>query len=268
MERILYILPLLCYGLLAVVHLLPGLLPRRVEDQGRAIGVVGTVGHVVALAAAAAYVPVGPAFPEALSAASLGVMIAWVVIAKGRLRSLGMLLAPIALVLLGTALVVPHRQVAALEETGTSVWLPVHLGLMFAGLAGFALSFAVGVIYLIVRTRLKNRHFDGLGRLPPLEVLDRIQFRSTLFGFVFLTLGIGVGGLWAAASLEEPWLVDPKVGFTLVIWLWYGVALQVRLIAGLRGRWSALFSIVGFAGMLFSLLAVNFLLSGWHGYAG
>ena len=47
-----------------------------------------------------------------------------------------------------------------------------------------------------------------------------------------------------------------------------GAALQVRLVAGGRGRWTALFSIVGFAGLLFSLLGVNFLYSGFHGYAG
>jgi ABC-type transport system involved in cytochrome c biogenesis permease subunit len=177
-----------------------------------------------------------------------------------------MLLAPLALVTLGTAMVVPHRSVIALEETGVSPWLPVHLGLMFAGLGGFALSFAVGIAYLLVRWRLKHRRFDSLGRLPPLELLDRVQFRSTLFGFVFLTLGIGAGGAWAAMSLGEPWLVDPKVLFTLVIWLWYGIALQVRIVAGMRGRWSALFSIVGFGGMIFSMVALNWFVSGWHGY--
>ena len=89
-----------------------------------------------------------------------------------------------------------------------------------------------------------------------------------LFGFVFLTLGIGAGGAWAAASLTEPWAVDPKVLFTLLIWVWYGLALQVRLVAGRRGRWTALFSIVGFAGLLFSLIGVNFLVSGFHAYGG
>jgi ABC-type transport system involved in cytochrome c biogenesis permease subunit len=93
-----------------------------------------------------------------------------------------------------------------------------------------------------------------------------VQFRSTLFGFVFLTLGIAVGGVWAAASLNEPWVLDPKVVFTLALWVWYGISLQARLTSGLRGRWSALFSIVGFTGMVFSMLVLNFV-SGWHGYA-
>jgi ABC-type transport system involved in cytochrome c biogenesis permease subunit len=267
MDRVPYLLPMVLYGVLSFVHLLPGVWPA-VEQRARAIGIVAVALHVLALALQLAFETSPPGYPEALSAASLGVMAAYALTAEGRLRSLGMLLSPLGLVLLGTSLVVPHRQVAALADAGPSPWLPVHLGLMFAGLAGFALSFAVGVAYLLVRWRLKHRKFDMLGRLPPLEMLDRLQFRSTLFGFVFLTLGIGAGGVWAAAAMKEPWFFDPKVLFTLVIWLWYGIALQVRLVAGMRGRWSALFSIVGFAGLIFSMVALNFLVSGWHGYAG
>ena len=265
MERVPYILPLVLYGALSFAHLLPDV-GRAVVRRGRWVAAAGLVSHGLALLIAVFYGAPSPGLPEGLSAAALGAMVAYVAIGSGRLRSLGILLAPLATVTLGTSLVVPHRQVVAMETAGVSPWLPVHLGLMFAGLAGFALSFAVGVLYLLVRWRLKNRQFAGLGKLPPLEMLDRLQFRSTLFGFVFLTLGIGAGGAWAAASLQEPWLLDPKVLFTVMIWLWYGVALQVRLVAGMRGRWSALFSIVGFLGMIFSMVVLNFLVSGWHGY--
>ena len=122
-------------------------------------------------------------------------------------------------------------------------------------------------MFLFVRSRLKGKkNLAALKRLPSLEVLDRIQFRSTLFGFAFLTLGIAAGGAWAAASLTEPFFFDPKVLLTLVIWAWYGIALQVRLVAGWRGRWSALFSIVGFSGLIFSMLVLNFVVQGWHAY--
>lgn len=205
-------------------------------------------------------------FPEALSGVGLGIGFAYVWVFAPNTRALGMLLAPLALVMLGTAQVVPHRTVMALAETGFSPWLPVHLGLVFAGIGGFALSSVVGVVFLWARRRLKNKRFEGLARVPSLEVLDRIQFRAMLFGFVFLTLGIGAGGAWAAVSLQEPFVMDPKILFTLVIWAWYGAALQVRLVAGRRGRWTALFSVVGFVGLLFSMAGLNFLLNGWHSY--
>ena len=266
MERLSYIPPLCAYGVLAFAHLLPGVVPGWLEKNARALGITGVALHVVALGIVAGLGHVTPGVPEALSAAALGSMLAYVIVGAGRLRVLGLLLAPLSLVLLATSLFVPHQTMKAISETGSSAWLPLHLALTFSGFAGFTLAFAVGIAYLFVRDRLKRRKLDAIGRLPPLEVLDRIQFRSMLFGFVFLTLGIGVGGVWAAVALPEPWLGDPKVWFSFVVWAWYGIALQVRLVAGLRGRWSALFSIAGFVGMVFSLLAVNLLLSGFHGY--
>ena len=64
------------------------------------------------------------------------------------------------------------------------------------------LSMRLGDQVIITRrgAMLKHKNFAGMARLPSLEVLDRIQFRAMLFGFVFLTLGIGAGGAWAVAS--------------------------------------------------------------------
>ena len=268
MERLAYIVVLVAWGFVTLGHLLPDVVGERLRERSRVVASAAVVVHAVALVLVGVLSPYPTGFPEALSATSLGVGIAYVAVARSSTRALGMLLAPLALVLLGTAQVVPHNSVQALEETGPSPWLPIHLGLMFAGIGGFALSSVVGVMYLWARGRLKQKKFSNMSRLPSLEVLDRIQFRAMLFGFVFLTLGIGAGGAWAAASLREAWEIDPKVWFTLLIWAWYGAALQVRLLTGRRGRWTALFSIVGFAGLLFSLVGLNFLLSGWHAYGG
>jgi ABC-type transport system involved in cytochrome c biogenesis permease subunit len=266
-ERLPYIAVIVAWGFLSIGHLLPDVVGSTLRERSRVVGAVAVVVHLVTLAIAGFTAP-NPGFPEALSATSLGVGVAYVAVVHRNLRALGLLLAPLAMVTLGTSLVVPHRTVVALEHTGTSPWLPIHLGLMFAGIAGFALSSVVGIVYLWARSRLKGKKFQGMSRLPSLEVLDRIQFRAMLFGFVFLTLGIGAGGVWAAASLQEAWGNDPKIWFTLCIWAWYGAALQVRLVAGRRGRWTALFSIVGFGGLLFSLVGLNFLLGGWHAYGG
>jgi len=267
-DRLPYIAVIVAWGFVSIAHLLPTWVDDRLRSNLRSIAGIGVLVQVVTLFAVLIVGTEPTGFPEALSAMSLGVGIAYVSVATQRLRALGMLLAPLALVLLGTAQVVPHRTVTALDETGFSAWLPIHLGLVFAGIGGFALSSVVGVLFLWARRRLKQKNFAGMARLPSLEVLDRIQFRAMLFGFVFLTLGIGAGGAWAAASLQGSFAADPKIWFTLLIWAWYGAALQVRLVTGRRGRWTALFSIVGFAGLLFSLVGLNFLLSGWHAYGG
>jgi ABC-type uncharacterized transport system permease subunit len=203
-ERLPYIAVIVAWGFVSLGHLLPDVVGERPRTWSRPAAAMAVVVHLITLVIAAVSVD-SPGFPEALSATSLGVGIAYVAVVRRGLRALGLLLAPLAMVVLGTSLVVPHRTVAALEHTGVSPWLPIHLGLMFAGIAGFALSSVVGVVYLWARGRLKAKKFAGMGRLPSLEVLDRIQFRAMLFGFVFLTLGIGAGGVWAAVTLSEAW---------------------------------------------------------------
>jgi ABC-type transport system involved in cytochrome c biogenesis permease subunit len=267
-ERLPYIPVLAIYAFMTVCHLLPHLVSKRVAHSARFWSSIGALIHIVTLVWGVVHTTHAPGFPEALSATSVGIVVAYAWVGTGRVRAVGMLLAPLALVLLGTALVVPHSSVTAVEDLGYSPWLPIHLGLIFSGIGGFGLSGMVGIFYLWARDRLKKKQFDDLQSMPSLEVLDRIQFRAMLFGFVFLTLGIGAGGAWAAASLDESWSFDGKVLFTLLIWFWYGLALQVRLVLGRRGRWTALFSIVGFAGLMSSLVGVNFLISGWHGYGG
>ena len=266
MEQVPYIPVLIVYGFLAVTHFIPSLCSDWVLRSSRAIAYAGVSLHTIAFIGVVVWGG-SPGFPQALSAAALGVMASYVFVVGKKTQILGMFLTPLGTVLLGTSLVVPGHQVAAMKVVGTSsAWLPIHLGLIFAGIGGFALAFAVGCAYLFVRDRLKRKKVGGLFRFPSLEVLDRIQFRATLSGFVFLTLGIAAGGAWAAASLEPLRTWDPKVLFTLLIWAWYGLGLQLRLVRGWRGRWAALFSIIGFAGLAFSLVLFNFVSTGWHSY--
>jgi len=265
MERLLLVLPLLAYGYVAFAYLLPGVVGERGLERARPLAVAGALVHLVELTLS---VMRGhrPGISMALSATALTMVVAWVWLVRKRQKPVAMLIGPLAVVLLGTSEVIPEGRVMPLSEAAGSAWLPVHLGLMFSGLVGFVLSFAVGVLYLYVRGRLKQKDFRQLGRMPSLETLDRIQFRATLFGFVFLTLGIGAGGAWAAATMDRPWALDPIVWFTVLTWLWYGIALQVRLVAGWRGRWSALFSIVGFGGLLATLALSQILFRSWHTY--
>src|SRR5678816_194782 len=112
MERVPYILPLVLYAALSFAHLLPGVWPV-VDANLRRVTLIAALLHAIALAVSVAFGDDPAGFPEALSGAALGVVIAYGWTADGRLRALGMLLVPLATVLLGTSLVVPHRQVVA-----------------------------------------------------------------------------------------------------------------------------------------------------------
>ncbi|MCJ7833248.1 MAG: cytochrome c biogenesis protein CcsA, partial [Deltaproteobacteria bacterium] len=63
------------------------------------------------------------------------------------------------------------------------------------------------------------------------------------------------------------WRWDPKEVWSLITWLLYAALLHGRLVAGWRGRRSAMISIVGFLVLIFSFLGVNFLVKGYHSFS-
>ena len=207
---------------------------------------------------------------DALGAFALLVVLNFLLLGRQRpkLLSLGVVLLPLASGLLCTSMLVPSSPVKALSGVTDPLLFPLHTALTFLGLTGLAVAFGLGIVYLSVRRRLKAKRLEGITSLPALEVLDRIHFKFQLGGFIALTLGILFGALWANDRLGADWVTDPKILASLLIWGWYAVAIQSRLAFGWRGRAGVLFSVVGFVGVVASLVGVTLLFSGWHGVGG
>ncbi len=176
-----------------------------------------------------------------------------------RMELLEGVLKPVAAVLLALGLVLPTETAASDVE---GLWLVVHIGGMVLGVAGLALSFGASVVWLRVRARLKSKRLAGLSRLPSLDQLDRLNTRFTLLGFAALTVGISAGGVWA--HFDGFPSLDPTIVITLLLWAWYAVAIQLRVVSGWRGRLAAVFSVVGFAVMLLCYVLIQITYQGWH----
>jgi ABC-type transport system involved in cytochrome c biogenesis permease subunit len=103
-------------------------------------------------------------------------------------------------------------------------------------------------------------------RLPPLDVLDRMNVAAALVGFGFLTLAIAVGSVWTAQLFGDlgHLMRDPKILVALLTWAVYGVALGGRRLPRWSGAHTAYSTTIGFLAVLFSIFAVNFLLSEFH----
>ncbi len=182
---------------------------------------------------------------------------------RERMELLGRILLGLAVALLLLALVGPE---VTDERALESLWFPVHVSLLFGGFALLALSFALSALYLFVRGRLKARRLQGISRLPPLDTIDRYNFRSLASGFVALTAGMTVGGMWAAQhSGADLGGQDLTVYATFVVWLWYAVGLYVRLFAGWRGHLAAVFSVVGFTALSLIISVAVVVSRSWHG---
>lgn len=235
----------------------------------RLVGSAALVLHIGLFVHEAVFTSMLPGFAESLSAVSFGIMVAWWALVKDRTSSLGAVLAPVGVIFYWSSFLAPSQQISALGLAGASWWLPVHLGLVFAAVTGFFVEFFVGAVQVWVHRRLKKKRFMGLHRFPSLETLDRIQFRALVFGLVCLAAGITVGALGASTVLHhQAWIVDPKVAVTLVIWVWYAASLAVRLFVGWHGRWSMTLSVMGFLGLVFSVVGLDFITQGFHAYGG
>jgi cytochrome c-type biogenesis protein CcsB len=103
-------------------------------------------------------------------------------------------------------------------------------------------------------------------RLPAVEVLDEIMYKSIAVGFGFFTVATILGALWAAEAWGTYWQWDPKETWALIVWLNYAAWLHMRLVAGLRGPVLAWWAFIGLIVTTFAFLGVNIFLSGLHSY--
>jgi ABC-type uncharacterized transport system permease subunit len=153
------------------------------------------------------------------------------------------------LVFLLTFMAATRQQPFLLMSPGMRTsWLFAHIGLIFTGYAALFLSFCASVLYLIQQHSLKAKRSNGiLSRLPALEDIDQIGYRSLLMGFPFMTLGLIAGSVVAESTYGRIDFQDPKILLSLLMWAVYLIMVYTRWIAGWRGRKAAVLASVAFA---------------------
>jgi cytochrome c-type biogenesis protein CcsB len=104
-------------------------------------------------------------------------------------------------------------------------------------------------------------------RLPSLEALDGLMYKTACLAFAGLAMLLITGAIWANESWGRPWGFDSKETGALVAWLTYAAFLHTRISRGWSGRSSAYFAVLGFLLVIFTYLGVSYLLPGLHSYA-
>jgi len=121
------------------------------------------------------------------------------------------------------------------------------------------------VIVFFVRKMPAESKAKLLDRFPEPRVLDELGHQLILLGFLFLTVGIITGAVWANSAWGRYWGWDPKETWSLITWFVYATLLHARLMRGWQGARIAFLSILGFAAVMFTYFGVN-LLPGLHSY--
>jgi ABC-type uncharacterized transport system permease subunit len=125
--------------------------------------------------------------------------------------------------------------------------LPFHVVSNLLGITLFTFAFAAAVAYLVQDRRLKHKRFDGVGRLPPIDSLDRAEHRFLVAGFPLLTIGILTGTIWAREIEAGGFAAMARAGLSYASWVLIGGVLLLRAAAGWRGRRAAFGTILGFS---------------------
>jgi ABC-type uncharacterized transport system permease subunit len=131
-------------------------------------------------------------------------------------------------------------------------WLLFHVLAVLVGYAGLLLTAAGSVFYLIQERRLKTKQSLAVfEKLPPLGTLDKLISRSMTFGFIFITLALIAGTIWAYVEIGTRWITEPKIVVSLATWFFFLVMVYLRVSAGWRGRKAAVMAItvLGFSAL-------------------
>ncbi|PKN35801.1 MAG: c-type cytochrome biogenesis protein CcsB [Deltaproteobacteria bacterium HGW-Deltaproteobacteria-19] len=188
---------------------------------------------------------------------------------RTRNRTPGVFVVPVAFLLMAYASISPgvSDRIQPLIPALQSNWLTSHVITCFMGYAAFTVAFGLAILHLIKNRQRKPGREPSrfLTLIPDEHDLEELLYQSVLLGFVFLTLGIITGSVWAHYAWGTYWSWDPKETWSLVTWVIYAGLLHARYVRGWRGRRLAVLALVGFAAMLFTYLGVNYLPS-LHAY--
>ena len=150
----------------------------------------------------------------------------------------------------------------------------VHVLAMLLAYASFALAFVIGITYVLLFKEIRAKQLGFFyTRLPSLQTLDAMNARAVVIGWLFLTCGLVVGGVWAAQIGGSPdpraqamSVADPKILVALVSWVIYSFALFARRAIGWSGRRAAWLSALGFVVVLLNLVPVGYFLTRSHNF--
>nr|WVH39653.1 cytochrome c biogenesis protein [Cleistocactus hyalacanthus] len=204
-----------------------------------------------------------------------------------------------------SGLLTEMHQSAILVPALQSQWLMMHVSMMVLGyaalLCGSLLSIALLIITFqkdikkdLIRILDKRKHllnelfFFGeiqymnekgniLQSGSPLSV--RNYYRSRLIeqldhwgycvislGFIFLTMGILSGAVWANEAWGSYWNWDPKETWAFITWTIFAIYLHIRTNKNLQSADSSIVPFIGFLIIWICYFGVNLLGIGLHSY--
>ena len=255
--------------------------PRRLVDErigraGLALVYVGTamlLACIVLRGLATSRVPWGNMYEFINLTCFCGLVAAAVTLRQPKFRALWSFVLLPVLILLAVSGKWLYSNAAPVMPALQSYWLPIHVSVVSLGSGVFLVAGVASILFLAKMSPLGEPGRTGrlaavIARLPDAQTLDRIAYRTTIFGFPIFGFGVIFGAIWAEEAWGRYWGWDPKETVAFIAWVVYAAYLHARSTAGWRDRKAAWINVVGFVAMVFNLFFINLVVTGLHSYAG
>nr|YP_010512520.1 cytochrome c biogenesis protein [Luetzelburgia bahiensis]UXL83844.1 cytochrome c biogenesis protein [Luetzelburgia bahiensis] len=99
-----------------------------------------------------------------------------------------------------------------------------------------------------------------------IQQLDRCSYRIISLGFIFLTIGILSGAVWANETWGSYWNWDPKETWAFITWIIFAIYLHTRKKKKWEGVNSSIVASMGFLIIWICYFGINLLGIGLHSY--
>jgi cytochrome c-type biogenesis protein CcsB len=257
---------------------------RAIGQAGRwvqaamALSAAGVVAHIAAVVTrgfAVHRAPWGNMYEFVTALTCVAAIFFLFAMIRYRAWALGVFVMGAVVVALGLAETLIYTAAGQLVPALQSYWLDIHVTAMTLATGIFFVAAVLGVVYLAADRYGKRvaagRAEPGNGimrRLPSIEQIDRLTYRTVMFGFPVWTFGVIAGAIWADQAWGRYWGWDPVETWAFITWVLYAAFLHARATAGWRGRRAHYIQLLGFASLMFNILVVQVFIAGLHSYAG
>ena len=184
------------------------------------------------------------------------------IVMRGRLKTdwLSVAVMPATLLVMTYAALQP-MEIKDLMPALRSAWFGVHIGSAVLSYAAFVIAGCIALRYLLTA---KKPDADDRA----LRQMDYLSYRMVAFGFLFLTVVILSGAIWAEQAWSAFWTWDPKEVWALITWIIYAVYLHLHLRS--RGKdnrsFLAWYLVIAVPVVFFTFAGVNTFMHGLHTY--
>jgi ABC-type transport system involved in cytochrome c biogenesis permease subunit len=176
------------------------------------------------------------------------------------LRPAAAVVMPILFVMMGW-LLVASPEAGHLPPTYHTIWLYVHVGLgkIFLG----AVLVAVGISGIVL-LRSSGIGVSRLAALPDDSRLENLAFRFMVLGFIFESLMLVAGAIWAQSAWGRYWAWDPLETWAFTTWLALAFYLHLRVTTRLRPAFAATAIVAVFVLAFLTFFGVPFVSTAPH----